>query len=77
MYVLGGLSVFPYGPVKPGPMTLAVTIFLNETAEEQPDSEWEERLRENPPEYRSFEQRIVGEEEPSDKTGTWRVLFLP
>lgn len=75
--VIGLLTVIHYGLVKPGLTTLIVTIFLNETAEERPDGEWERRLREHSPEYRAFERRAEGEEEPPEKTGTWRDLFLP
>lgn len=75
--VLGVLTVFHYGLVKPGLTTLIVTIFLNETADERPDEEWEQRLQEHSPEYRAFERRAEGEEEGPEKTGTWRDLFLP
>jgi hypothetical protein len=75
--VLGFLTVFHYGLVKPGLTTLVVTIFLNETVDERPDEAWERRLREHSPEYRAFERRADGEEDPPEKTGTWRDLFLP
>ena len=75
--VLGGLTVFHYGLVKPGLTTLVVTVFLNETAGDRPDTRWEERLREHSPEYRSFERRAEGAEGVPEKTGTWRDLFLP
>lgn len=75
--VLGLLTVFHYGLVRPGLTTLVVTIFLNETADERPDEEWARRLREHSPEYRAFERRAESEEEVPEKTGTWRDLFLP
>lgn len=75
--VLGLLTVFHYGLVKPGLTTLIVTIFLNETVDKRPDEDWERRLREHSPEYRAFERRADGEEVPPEITGTWRDLFLP
>lgn len=75
--VLGLLTIFHYGVVRPGLTALIVTIYLNETAGERPDGEWEQRLREHSPEYRAFERRAAGEEETDGKTGTWRDLFLP
>lgn len=74
---LGLLTVLHYGLVKPGLTTLIVTIFLNETAGELPNVEWERRLREHSPEYRAFERRAESTEDAPEKTGTWRDLFLP
>lgn len=75
--VLGLLTIIHYGLVKPGLTTLIVTIFLNETADQRPNEEWERRLRDHSPEYRAFESRAESEEDISEKTGTWRDLFLP
>lgn len=75
--LLGLLTTLHYGLIKPGLTVLIVTIYLNETAEEAPDDEWEQRLREHSPEYRAFERRATGEEDIPEKTGTWRDLFLP
>lgn len=75
--VLGLLTIFHYGIVKPGLTALIVTIYLNETAGKRPNEEWERRLREHSPEYRAFERRAEGEDAPPEKTGTWRDLFLP
>lgn len=75
--LLGLLTILHYGVIKPGLTVLIVTIYLNETAEESPDDEWERRLRDHSPEYRAFERRASGEEDTPEKTGTWRDLFLP
>lgn len=75
--VLGLLTIFHYGIVKPGLTALIVTIYLNETAGKRPEEEWERRLREHSPEYRAFERRADSEDGPPEKTGTWRDLFLP
>lgn len=75
--VLGLLTVVHYGLVRPGLTALVVTIYLNETADERPDEEWQQRLRENSPEFRAFERRASGEDDTQGKTGTWRDLFLP
>ncbi|MCU4717809.1 hypothetical protein [Halapricum hydrolyticum] len=71
------MTVFHYGLVKPRLTTLIVTIFLNETAGERPNEEWEQRLRDHSPEYRAFERRAESSEDVPEKTGTWRDLFLP
>jgi hypothetical protein len=75
--VLGFLTILHYGIIKPGLTVLIVTIYLNETADEDPNEEWEHRLQEHSPEYRAFERRATGEEDAPEKTGTWRDLFLP
>lgn len=75
--VLGLLTIFHYGLVKPGLTALIVTIYLNETADAQPRKEWERRLRDHSPEYRAFERRADSEETIPETTGTWRDLFLP
>ena len=74
--VLGLLTVVHYRPVRPGLTALVVTIYLNETADERPDEEWQRRLRENSPEFRAFERRATGEDDVEETTGTWRDLFL-
>lgn len=75
--LLGVLTVFHYGLVKPGLTTLVVTIYLNETRDRRPDEAWEDRLREHSPEFRAFERRAEGDGDAPEKTGTWRDLFLP
>lgn len=75
--VLGLLTVVHYGLVRPGLTALVVTIYLNEMADEQPDEEWQRRIREHSPEFRAFERPVTGEDEVEGETGTWRDLFLP
>lgn len=75
--VLGVLTVFHYGLVKPGLTALVATIFLNGTRDRQPDEAWEARLREHSPEFRALERRAEADDEVPEKTGTWRDLFLP
>lgn len=75
--VIGGLTIFHYGLVKPGLTTLVVTIYLNETSGERPSEEWNRRLREHSPEFRAFERRAEHPDDVPEKTGTWRDLFLP
>jgi len=75
--VIGLLTILHYGVVRPGPAALIVTLYPNETADEQPDREWERRPPENSPEYRAFERRADGEEDVQGKTGAWRDLFVP
>lgn len=75
--VIGIVTVVHYGLVKPYLTALVLTIYVNETADAEPDPEWESRLRERSDAYRALERRADGEEGPDRRTGTWRDYFLP
>lgn len=75
--VIALLAIIHFGIIKPWLTALVLTIFLNETRDKEPDSEWEAKLRQHSDEFQEFERRAADDSAVDEKTGTWRDYFLP